>query len=345
MGSAGAPLPTSDSHDLAAMFDPVLHAAAQGRLGEIDWFTSHHQRGGAATGFSTWRLGDDAATSADQQIPVLVKFPVGPVELEWTAGLGAAGPEHWSERWALTLPTPRVLASGVTLGGYDLAWIITERLEPGPTHLDASSFEDMLRVTADFQAAAMKHAPLRPAPPPPNWEHAIERSRELARAGSIADHHRWTDALKRVHKVLPILRRRWESRPVNAWCHGDVHPGNVLRRPLPADSPDPDLVNRHGCVLIDLALVHAGHWAEDALYLERQCWAHSGLVALKPVSLLARLRRERGLPADDNYGETSMVRRVLMASCAPALLDREGSPRHIAAALSIIERHLPQVSK
>ncbi len=49
---------------------------------------------------------------------------------------------------------------------------------------------------------------------------------------------------------------------------------------------------RHGCVLVDLALVHPGHWVEDALYLERQYWGHSDLLkGVKPASELARLRQ------------------------------------------------------
>jgi hypothetical protein len=203
-----------------------------------------------------------------------------------------------------------------------------------------------LRATADFQAAAMRVSPLGACPPSPDWEAAVERSRELARTGGVPDGHRWVEALKRVHRQMPVLRSRWASRPINAWCHGDVHPANALRRALPADCSDAALLGRHGCVLIDLAMVHCGHWVEDAAYLERQFWGYREILgAVRPVSMLARLRRERGLPADDNYGDLTMVRRVLMAACAPALMEREGSPKHLAAALEIIDRHLVQASK
>jgi hypothetical protein len=335
----GHPLPTTDAHDLAELLDPAIHEAADGRLGPISWFRSTHQRGGSATGYSTWRFPDGADS------PVLVKLPVGPVEHRWTCGLGRVEPDHWHDRWALSLPTPRVIAAGDSLGGYEVAWIVTERLTPAGQG-DAGLVEDLLRAAADFHAAAMKIAPLEPKPPAPDWEKAIERSRAIARGDGIPEAHRWSDVLRRVSRTLPILRHRWESRPINAWCHGDLHPGNVLRRALPDEVPDPDLVNRHGCVLIDLALVHPGHWIEDALYVERQYWSRPDVLgALKPVPMLARLRRERGLPTDEHYGELAMVRRVLTGACAPALLDREGNPAYLHAALETVERYLPQVSK
>jgi hypothetical protein len=97
---------------------------------------------------------------------------------------------------------------------------------------------------------------------------------------------------------------------------------------------------------VDLALVHPGHWLEDALYLERQYWGHTELLhGIKPVSLIAKYRRERGLPTDENYADLAVVRRVLMAACAPALVDREGNPKYLHAALEVIERFLPQAAR
>jgi len=80
--------------------------------------------------------------------------------------------------------------------------------------------------------------------------------------------------------------------------------------------------------------------------LERQYWGHTELLhGVKPVSALAKLRRERGLPTDDQYAELCHARRVLMAACAPALLEREGNPKYLHAALELIERFLPQAVK
>jgi hypothetical protein len=98
------------------------------------------------------------------------------------------------------------------------------------------------------------------------------------------------------------------------------------------------------CVLIDLALVRPGHWIEDAVYLERQFWAHpEQLFGVHPVSHLARLRREQGLSTDGDYGQLANVRRVLMAACVPALFPQEGSTRYVQAALDLLLRVLPQV--
>jgi hypothetical protein len=333
------PVPKGDAHDLAVLLGPLLRQACADNLGPIEWFRSVHQRGGAATGFSTWRT-HDART-----IPVLVKIPVSPTEHRWTTALGAGDVAQWSERWSLTIPTPRVVASGTSLAGYDLAWIIEERLTGPhlPQSLDEASALDLLTAAADFQAAAMKVAPLETRPPSPDWDRILDRVRSLIRADAFPDARRWNEIIRKVQRVLPILRHRWDSRPINAWCHGDLHAGNALRRLAPdgTELADP----RHGCVLIDLALVHPGHWVEDALYLERQFWGHEKQLGIKPVPTLARLRRERGLPADDAYGDLAMVRRVLTAACAPAMLEREGNIRYLRAAMEIIERCLPQAAK
>ncbi len=333
------PPPPGDAHDLVDRFAPSLLRLCERRLGPIEWFRTAHQRGGAATGFSTWH-------TPTHVIPVLVKLPLQRGEARWTTGLGRCDVVAWNERWSLSLPTPRVVASGDGLDGYHVPWVIEERLA-GPSLSDAFDEQaalDLLRAAADFQAAAMKVAPLERPPPGPDWEHAIAHAKQLARANAFPNSHTWTDLLKRVLRALPLLVRRWEARGINAWCHGDLHPGNALRRAMPPGTTDPS--GRNACVLVDLDLVHSGHWAEDALYLERQFWGHERAInGLKPVPTLARLRRERGLPADDNYGDLAMVRRVLMAAAAPTMIDREGSPAYLVAAHDILARCLPQAAR
>src|SRR2546421_544761 len=82
-------------------------------------------------------------------------------------------------------------------------------------------------------------------------------------------------------------------------CSPPGHDNHGSSNGQAADSPP-----KHPCVLIDLALVHSGHWMEDALYLERQFWGHEPLLhGVKPLPMLAKLRRERGLPTDDHYSE------------------------------------------
>ena len=53
--------------------------------------------------------------------------------------------------------------------------------------------------------------------------------------------------------------------------------------------------------------------------------------------------RARGLPVDDQYPRLANIRRVLMASCAPAMIDREGDKAYLHAALDVLQRFLPQV--
>jgi len=356
----------ADTHDLAVSLGPALVDHCSGRLGPIEWFKASWQRGGSATGFSTWDIGNG------QRIGVIVKFPVGPCELRWTTALGSTHFDRWHHSDSLACPTPRVIASGQSLAGYDLAWLITERLQ-GPalsSSLSAQTILDLLGAAADFHAAALRAAPVSGTPPLAPWEKAIDHSRRVARAGGIQDDQKWNDTLKKVHKHLHQLMARWEARPINSWCHGDLHPGNALRRPLhtttngPAhahnshnshDNPHASGMNgqaassphtSHPCVLIDLALVHPGHWIEDALYLERQFWGHEPLLhGVKPLSAMAKLRRERGLEIDEHYDQLANIRRVLTAACAPANIEREGNPKYLHAALDVIERLLPQTLK
>ncbi len=309
------------------MLDPVLHRQTGGRLGSIEWFRSVWQRGGAATGFSTWTESDG------REVDVLVKLPVGPVEHRWTTALGNGAEDH-------SRPTPRVVAAGLELGGYDLAWLVVERLngQPLATRLDGESVVDLLKTVVEFQVRAESIAPPVDRPRSPDWANLLERSRSAAKEGGVAEGQRWNEVLKKVQKHLPELAAKWDRRQINAWCHGDVHPGNALRRLNPAGD------SRHGCVLVDLALVHAGHWVEDALYLERQYWGHVDMLqGVKPVSTMAKLRRERGLSADDGYADLCTLRRVLMGACAPAMIGREGNPKYLHAALEQVEKCLPQV--
>jgi aminoglycoside phosphotransferase (APT) family kinase protein len=164
----------------------------------------------------------------------------------------------------------------------------------------------------------------------------VHKAREIARASDLPEAQHWNVAEKRLQRHLRRLATIWSRRPINAWCHGDLHPGNAMRRRGHRDGP---------CVLIDLALIHAGHWVEDAVYLERQFWGHpGGLFGIHPVSLLARYRRDLGLPTEGDYGALANVRRVLMAACAPVYLEHEGSPRYLHAALETLDKVLPQVA-
>ena len=322
--------PRQDSHDLAIMLDPVLHAACDGQLSEIEWFKSAWQHGGAATGFAEWKFPDGRTTG------VLVKLPIGPNEYRWTTLLGLCSAEQFSA--SHELPTPRMLAGGTELGGYDLAWFVIERFPGSPVTPEFSKPDGSRAVEELIDAAGEVHRrggggrpgrghrrATRPGPARPPKHHGL------------TDEQRWNEAVKKVQHRLDWLLSKWESRRIHTWCHGDLHPGNAMRRAG-------DSRARRGCTLLDLALVHAGHWVEDALYLERLYWGKVDLLhGVKPVSHMAKLRRERGLPCDDNYTELAMVRRVLMAACVPAFVEHEGHPKYTHAALELLEKSLPQL--
>jgi len=314
------------------MLEPTLHEVCKGRLGPIEWFHASWQRGGAATGFATYRLHDD-----QPPVGVLVKLPIGPLEYKWTTRLGAcADASAFTSDHAQHLPVARVLAHGMELGGYDLGWIISERLSGDhmPRHMSARDVEELLTRVCEFHRMALAHEPVTGKPHSPAWDQLLDKARHQCREHAVAEFSRWADAIRKVQRALPALANRWSARVLDTWCHGDVHPGNVLRR------------GEHGqLVLIDLGLVHPGHWIEDALYLERQYWGHEDwLGGVKPVSILGRLRREAGLPMDGDYGELANIRRVMMAACVPAVVDREGSnTKYLRHALDLIERLLPQI--
>ncbi len=320
---AAAP-PKNDASSLAHMLEPVLRDCCNGCLGEIAWFRSAWSSSGSATGSATWR---DSRGNFD----TIVKLPLGPEEFRWTTALG--NPDAKA-------PTPRVFASGSELGGYDLAWIVEERVkgEPIRARMGPGDVERVLVAAADFHEAAIRVRPQVDAPKPLDWEGTLARARDVCHAFAIPEAQRWNECVKHVVRMLPKLLARWNARPLNCWCHGDMHPGNVLRLVEPRD-------DAHACVMIDLAMVHAGHWIEDAVYLERQYWAAPEyLHGVRPVAALAQLRRERGLRVDQEHVDLANIRRVLMAAVSPAFTDREGHPRYLRAALETLEKTLPQVA-
>lgn len=323
-------LSTSDTQALGESLGVALRAQLAPHLGEIHWFKADWQRGGAATGFATWTRGDGRTVEA------MVKLPVGYREFFWTSSLGAVEEDAWDSTGACAMPTPRVLAAGEALNGYDLAWIVVEKLAGPPMSRKRSreSLEAIVRTTAEFQARC---APVRDLVPPDeqtDWRQAVDRSRDAIRRGDCPSEQRWADALKRVGKNLDSLVLKWKARPVTAWCHGDLHPANALRR-ASADGPP------GRCVLVDMALVHPGHWIEDALYLERQHWGHEEfLFGVEPVPALAEARRELGLEVHDGFERWADIRRILTAASAPGLIGAEGNARYLEGALSVLTRLL-----
>ena len=325
-------LDTSDPLALGSMLAPAVRQAAGPCLGEIEWFRTSWQRGGAATGFSTWRF-DDGAT-----VPCVVKVPVGPVERRWASALGDCWKHGWAAPDCAALTTPRVLASADTLGPYDLCWLVTERFEGGTlaSKVDREGLEALVHAAADFQVRAQRCEPPQGRTIDPDWTKAHEHARALAHDGALPESQHWNNALKHAKRLLPQALATWRARPANAWLHGDLHPANAMWR---EPSSNGQGHAGHRCALIDLGMVHSGHWCEDGLYLERQFWGRADrLAGVKPVSMIARARRKAGLPVEGDYAQLLECKRMIAAAAAPANLDHEGDVIYLSGALAVLER-------
>jgi aminoglycoside phosphotransferase (APT) family kinase protein len=312
-----------DAHDLGPQLEPLLLDACRGRLTNVRWFRSDWQLGGAATAYARYDPAD--ATTRD----VVAKFPVGPREYRVLTTLAQC-----------PAPTPRVPVHGQHLGPHDIAWVVMERLPGNPmaAHLHREVFPHLAEAAARFHQACDGRLRLDPQPPI-DWRALLERSKESLRANPALPHaSRWLTAVKHAAKSLPKLLAVWDARPINALCHGDLHPGNCMERPAGSPWGEP------GHILFDFAQSHPGHWVEDAIYLERLYWARPHLLdGVKPVSLIAKARRSLGLDGHEDYTTLADTRRALMAATSPAFLEREGHPAYLNAALEVLERVLVQL--
>ena len=315
-----------DTDSLASSLGPLICEVCAPKLASLEWFRATWQRGGAATGRAVWTRPDGRSVDA------IVKLPVGPVEHRWTTILGGVEEDEWYSPEAESLCTPRVLAAGEMLGGYDLAWLVLERLDGRPlsTGWDKRSLLDLIDAAAMMQARAQRAMPVTGSPRPTDLAALLDKARHAVHIQDIEQDQRWNDSLKRIQKGLDRLVREWEDRPMESWCHGDVHAGNAMRRGDGDDGP---------CVLIDLALVHPGHWIEDAVYLERQFWGKPELLfGLDVVEAMSKARRRHGLEPGPDHKRVADLRRLLAAACAPAFLPLEGHPAYLHACLEVMGR-------
>jgi hypothetical protein len=319
----GAGSRQADPRSLAASLAPVLTEACGGRLSPITWYRADWQRGGAATGTARF-LRDEGGTAE-----VVVKLPVVPRERLWVSRLqdeqGQQGPV-----------APRLYASGDELGGYDLAWMVIERVPHGP--LGAQWHDDhaarMAEAAARFYASALQY-PVDQAAREEPWEALVEDSRQSLRINDVPRRSQWQAAVKKLRSRLGAIVREWEARDTGQWLHGDLHLANAMSRVSLESGP---------VCLIDFGEVRSGHWVEDAVYLERQLWARpKRLKARKPVREVAAARRALGLVVDEDYPRLAMIRRALMAATAPKFLKSEGDPRHLDACLDWLERGLVEL--
>lgn len=326
----------NDGHALASTLEPALREACRGRLSPVRWFHATWQHGGAGTGYAEW------TPARGKPIECVVKLPVSYREYAWTKRLGLVREDEWDGPEALNLPTPRVLAGGFELGAYDFAWLVMEKFPGSPLGVHKMEGLDVWAVfetAAEFHAAAILEQPVEPdrCPNDHDWTALIGRALRQIDTGCIEQPARWNKALHRAREALPDLLARWRARPVDTWCHRDVHAHNAMRRGGRGGA-------KGRVALIDLARVAPGCWVEDAMYLERMCWGREGvLCGVDPVRTLAQTRRGIGLPADDEDFVYADLRRVLMAATSPAFSRTEGDSVYLGAALERLEGLLPAV--
>lgn len=313
-----------DSRSMAALLAPKLADSTRGRLGEITWFRTDWQRGGAATGSATW-------TDQGSAFPVVVKLPVNQRELSWLRRLQPAGD-------GVAGCVPHLYDSGTEINGYDLAWVVMERFPFGPLGIEWHD-EHVPRVAgalAEFHARAANHEIDQPARQE-DWAALLGLADESVRINHIAEQSRWQKGLRALRNRLDEVAGAWERRPVTDWLHGDAHFANAMSR---------DGLAAGTVSLIDFAEVHAGHWIEDAVFLERQLWARPERMARwNPVREVARARRSTGRPVGPEWPRLAMVRRLLLAATAPRFIRSEGHPAHLAACLEWLERGLREVDQ
>lgn len=324
--------------------EPVLRRACEaagGALATVSWFRTDWQRGGALTGTADYT--DEAGVTHR----VVVKLPVPPCERHWLAALqspeqanevdgangsngSGAGDGEVGSASAIAPVVPRIYAHGAALNGYDLAWVVMEHLPFGPLGSDweGREFDLLIEAAGRFYAAA-DHLPVTGAPQQADWEALLERARQQVRDKALPEPQRWSKALKKAQRKLKQWAATWEQRPVEGWCHGDLHLANALTRTPAPDGP---------ALLIDFARTRAGHWLEDAVYLEHLYWARpQRLGGRKLCKQIAHERKAHGLSVEKDWAKLAEAKRCLLAATTPAHLRFDGDPQHLAAALAILE--------
>jgi hypothetical protein len=291
-----------------------IRQACNGRLIDFHWFRTDWQRGGASTAKGLF-IKNDLET-----VNVVIKFPIPAVERLWLKRLSDAGDDI----------VPEVFAHGDRLGNYAIDWIVMEYLPHGPLSSKWDGMEfDLLVEAYGRMADAMDQFKVDEEPPGKDWEAIWHKSRENVHAHAIANEQRWNKALKQAHRHLKDWLIKLDDQPIDHWVHGDLHLGNALSRVAPPSGP---------ALLIDFACVHAGHWLDDAVYLEHLYWARRDMLkGRKLCSMIAKQRKQHGLRVCADWPQWAQIHRALLAMSTPAMLEHDGSPAHVEAALEILE--------
>ena len=300
---------------------PALCKSCDNRIEDVHWFKADWQRGGAATAMASWM------SDSGEPIPVVIKFPVVRRELRWTRRM-QPNPNDPGEP-----VVPRLFSSGEQLGGYDLAWIVIERLPHGPlgmTWHDGHA-DRMATAVARFHESAARFVIDQGSRTEP-WEKLMATARRNVTRNRLEEASRWSKQLKVLARRLRVVVSEWEARQPLAWLHGDLHLANAMSR---------DARDAGDVVLIDFAEVHVGHWVEDAVCFERSLWTNPGrLRSSAPVRSIAAARRSLRLDVDKSDDRLAVIRRMLLAATAPAYPWSEGNPRHLRACLDQLEHAL-----
>jgi len=298
--------------------EAALAATCGDRLSPVNWFRTSWQRGGALTGRARWR-GDDGAEN-----DVVVKLPIPPQELRWLERLQA-------DRVAHGPVVPRLYAGGRELGGYDLVWAVMQRMAYGPLDEQWAGREVELLVdaAARFHAACAAYE-IDAAPRAEDWPDVLKRARAALRERGLPETQRWNAAVKALQKKLKKMLAVWDERE-RQWCHGDLHLANAMTADAPPQGP---------AVLFDLAMVHVGHWVEDAVYFEHLYWHAPKRLGGDIVKQLAQQRKAYGLKGDAHWPRLAAIRRALIAAAAPAMNPAQTSPAYLHAALGVLESAL-----
>ena len=309
---------SSIPYSLASSLEPALRKQTNNRLNDIHWFRTDWQRGGAATGFATWNA--DA-----EKTDVVIKLPVNQRELGWTRKMQSAGGV-----------VPQLFDSGEQLNGYDLTWMIIERFPVGPLgkHWESNNIARIAEAAARFTNGASAF-PVDQAGRREDWSVLLRTAKKSVRKNHIQNEKSWKKMHSLLTKKLDYLMEVWRARRIDQWLHGDLHFANAMCRSKDVDAK---------VALIDLAEVHAGHWIEDAVYLERQLWGHkTRLKESKPVPAMAAARKALGMRVDDDYSNLVDLRRLLLAATAPAFMQSEGDPRYLASCLEQLQNAIDRL--